>query len=124
MSETLTETLKGVRSLGQSVFTNGGGSPFDNVRRSFDTAVRLAGIEDLRFHDLKHTFASRLVMAGVDLTTVKELLGHKSLQMTMRYAHLSPSHKMQAVRRLEDQPEIDMDTNMDTKPNSVSEAVA
>ena len=49
---------------------------------------------------LRHTFASRLVMAGVDLTTVKELTGHKTITMTQRYAHLSPAHKLDAAERL------------------------
>ena len=58
-------------------------------------------LDDVRFHDLRHTFASHLVMAGVDLTTVKELLGHKSTKMTERYSHLSPKHKANAVRVLD-----------------------
>ena len=71
--------------------------PFLDVKRSFNTATRKAGIRDFRFHGLRHTFASNLVMAGVDLTTVSRLLGHKSLTMTLRYAHLAPSHMVRAV---------------------------
>jgi integrase len=73
------------------------GKHYKDLKKSFATACRKAGIRDFHFHDLRHTFASRLVMAGVDLTTVRELLGHKTLTMTLRYAHLSPSHKVNAV---------------------------
>jgi site-specific recombinase XerD len=73
------------------------GKPYQDVKRSFHTALRRSGIKDFHFHDLRHTFASHLVMAGVDLTTVKELLGHKTLTMTLRYAHLAPTHKVKAV---------------------------
>jgi len=77
------------------------GRPYQDVKLSFRTALRKAKIKDFRFHDLRHTFASHLVMAGVDLTTVKELLGHKSIEMTLRYAHLAPSHKRYAVEALD-----------------------
>lgn len=73
------------------------GKPFKDVKKSFATACRKSGIKDFHFHDLRHTFASHLVMAGVDITTVKELLGHKEIKMTLRYAHLAPSHKVKAV---------------------------
>ena len=73
------------------------GKAYKDVKRSFHSACKRAKIKDFRFHDMRHTFASHLVMAGVDLTTVKELLGHKQLTMTLRYAHLAPSHKVKAV---------------------------
>ena len=83
------------------MFAGKDGDPCKSVKKSFSTALRKAGIHDFRFHDLRHTFASHLVMAGVDLTSAKKLLGHKSLAMTTRYAHLSPSHKRKAVNTLD-----------------------
>ena len=77
------------------------GKPYEDVKRSFASACRRSGLMDFRFHDLRHTFASHLVMAGIDITTVKELLGHKTLAMTLRYAHLAPSHKVKAVNVLD-----------------------
>lgn len=67
----------------------------------FQKACGEASVELLSPHVLRHTFASRLVMAGVDLRTVQELMGHKNILMTMRYAHLSPDHKRMAMETLE-----------------------
>jgi integrase len=68
-----------------------------DLKKSFNTALRKGGIKDFRFHDLRHTFASHLIMAGIDLTTVSRLLGHKDIKMTLRYSHLAPSHMVKAV---------------------------
>lgn len=73
---------------------------YKDIRTPFATACRKAGIRDFRFHDLRHTFASHLVMAGVDLTTVSRLMGHKTLAMTLRYSHLAPDHLQRAVDAL------------------------
>jgi integrase len=70
------------------------------AKKIVPAALGAAKIEDFRFHDLRHTFASRLAMEGVDLLTIKELGGWKSLLMVQRYAHLSPSHRRTAIERL------------------------
>jgi site-specific recombinase XerD len=70
------------------------------AREWFAKCVADAGIKKLRWHDLRHTFASRLVMRGVDIRTVQELMGHKTIQITLRYAHLAPQHQLAAVQRL------------------------
>ena len=104
MTSLLTETLKAIRIVGDPavrVFRARDGSWYRDISRAFATAVQRASIPDFTFHDLRHTFASRLVMAGVDLTTVKELMGHKHIAMTLRYAHLAPGHKRAAIAVLD-----------------------
>lgn len=71
------------------------------IRSAFEKAVEVAKLEDFRFHDLRHTAASYLVMRGASLADVRAVLGHSDIKMTMRYAHLSPEHLRAAVSRLD-----------------------
>lgn len=71
------------------------------IKTAFNAACRRAGIDDLRVHDLRHHYASRLVQRGVPLQRVQHLLGHKSMRMTERYAHLAPSDLDDAVAVLD-----------------------
>lgn len=77
-----------------------GKPPRLNLGRLWSQAVADAGLENFRFHDLRHTFASRLAMAGVDLNKIRELMGHSGIAMTLRYAHLAPSELKDAVKIL------------------------
>jgi len=71
-----------------------------NLRRCFTDGLRKAGIKDFCFHDLRHTFASHLAMSGVNINVIQQLLGHKSIKMTLRYSHLSQEHLQGAVNKL------------------------
>jgi site-specific recombinase XerD len=89
------------RSLdGRQVFVNRHGKPLRGYKHWFDPTVCEAGIRNFTWYCIRHTFASRLVMAGVHLRAVADLMGHKTIQMTMRYAHLAPAHQLDAVERL------------------------
>jgi integrase len=97
------DTFKGwqaTRSGAGLVFPGDEGERLDNIDHGWQRLCKDAQLVAFRFHDLRHTFASKLVMAGVDLNTVRELLGHSDIKMTLRYAHLAPEHKAAAVARL------------------------
>src|SRR5947208_3316026 len=82
------------------VFSSPAGGHIVDVRTGFLNSCKRAGLIDLHFHDLHHPFASQFVMAGGDLYTLKEILGHKSIAMTERYSHLSPTYKIKAINRM------------------------
>lgn len=99
MSNTLFNLFKSmnVRDISGRVFPISGSS----LRQAFDKIVAKASLDDFRFHDIRHTFATRLVQNGVDLYKVKELLGHKTITMTMRYAHHYPESLRSSVEVLD-----------------------
>jgi len=103
MNETARATLQGLNRNSDFVFPNRNGKRIDDaqVQIAFTEAVKRSGIEDFHFHDLRHTFASNLVMQGAEFNDIRELLGHKKMDMTLRYAHLSPKHKTKVVNILD-----------------------
>lgn len=127
MNDTVREILRSrpSRLKGEYVFPSStGDTPIDAqnyVNRVFNPALKTAKVESFTWHCLRHTFASRLVMAGVDLRTVQELMGHKTQAMTLCYSHLSPEHQLDAVQRLNAKP---TDTTTGTEENATKTAVA
>mgnify|MGYP003675946189 CR=1 FL=1 len=76
------------------------GGRLQDIKKSWSSFLKDAGISDFRFHDLRHNFASQLIMKGQSLSVVRELLGHSDFKMTLRYAHLAPEHKQEAINSL------------------------
>lgn len=73
------------------------GKPYTDIKNSFHTALKKAEIKDFRFHDIRHTVATRLIEAGVPLPVVQEILGHARIQTTMRYNHVIARQKIEAI---------------------------
>ena len=96
LSKRALEAVAKAMSVTGKVFGWKGGEVLEpaNLEYNFRAAVKRAELKDLRFHDLRHTFATRLIQSGVDIYTVQRLLGHKSLEMTARYAH----HDVESLR--------------------------
>lgn len=109
--------LKSKGGEDEYVFTNPKtGKRYVEIKRAFTSACEKACIEDFHFHDLRHTYASRLVRNGADLNTVKELLGHSSITTTQRYLHSQAEQKRIAVNTLTGQAkEIDLKWQMSDK---------
>ncbi|MBN2320263.1 MAG: tyrosine-type recombinase/integrase [Acidobacteria bacterium] len=90
------------------------GKPFYDLFRHFERAVKAAKLKGVNFHTLRHTAASHLVMSGVDLATVQEIMRHKTITMTLRYAHLAPEHKQAAVDALQNTLNGTVENNVKT----------
>jgi integrase len=106
LTQSAIEVVKGrlAKAKGPYLFPHRSDSnrPLNNVARGHHNAVREVGIKSgFRLYDFRHTFGSRSAMAGVDLATLKELMGHSSITTTMRYVHPSPEHKRRAMQKLE-----------------------
>jgi len=82
------------------IFPADDGARLDNVRKSFASILESANIVTFRWHDMRHDFASQLVMGDVPLNTVRELCGHADMKTTLRYAHLASDHKVAAIARI------------------------
>ena len=98
VSKPLKELLKTIKKKDDCLYVfNRSGARLSDFKKSFHTACRNAGLKDLRIHDLRHVFASKMVMNGTSLYITGELLGHRTTQMTKRYSHLVPDTLKKAV---------------------------
>lgn len=103
MDSTVVDLFRNYRRTPGSdfVFTNAAGGRIGWLQHGWRKALGRAGLTDLHFHDLRHTFASQWMWAGGELYALKDILGHKTIAMTQRYAHLSPAYRRSMVDRME-----------------------
>jgi len=94
----IVDVLRNWKSDSEYIFCKDG-KPYKDIKKSYNKALKKAGIEDVTFHDLRHTFASHAVMNGMDLYTLQNILGHSSIKMTERYSHLSKSHLKKSAQQ-------------------------
>ena len=78
------------------------GEHYDDIKKSFKAVLELANIKNFRFHDFRHTAATRMVEKGIDLVSVKDIMGHAKIETTMRYAHPVPERLVAAITALND----------------------
>ena len=98
----MTELLKlREHKISEYVFTNPiTKTKYTHLQKGFVSALKKANIQNFRFHDLRHTSATRMTQMGIDLAVVQEILGHSDVKTTMRYAHPVPERKLKAVEVL------------------------
>ena len=102
MNSMVSEALQEINDKSEYVFCNPEtGEPYHSIKTSFGKALKRAGLEGVRFHDLRHTAATMMVTSGVDIVTVQQVLGHSDIKMTARYTHPTTETKMSAVNSLE-----------------------
>ena len=100
ISDKLLQVLNNQSRDNQYVFINPEtGLLYVDIKKSFNKAMKIAGIKNFRFHDLRHTVATRLVEKGIDLLVVMDILGHSKIETTMRYAHPLPKRKADAITK-------------------------
>jgi integrase len=123
MTDWLFDTLwdwKQKRLDTEFVFTHNNRQPIRSLRTAFERALKRAGIEDFRFHDLRHTAASQMYMSGLDIKFIKEIGGWKTLQMVDRYSHISTEHKRASMLIFESH----LHPAIDTKPQQIKRALS
>lgn len=102
ISESLMKVLNNIERVSEYVFVNPEtNKPYNDIKKAWASALKRAKIENFRFHDLRHTVATRLAESNIDLVVVKEILGHADIQTTMRYAHAVPRRKLEAISVLD-----------------------
>ncbi len=101
ISTKLAEVFNAMPKISEYVFANPAtGMPYKDITDGFTNACKKAGIKDFRFHDLRHTVATRLVSKGIDIRTVQEIMAHSSIVTTQRYMHPTPKRKVEAIEVL------------------------